>query len=308
MAVDIETLLAARTLAIDLWSAEAIAALEAAGVDVLLLKGPAIAGWVYGDAPRSYVDADLLVSPTRLGDAEDVLQSLDYTLRDPEGEEELVSGPHAQTWMRKRDGSLIDLHHTLPGGPVGDEIVWRALHDRAGTIEVHGLSLPVLGEPSRAVLLAVHAAHHGGQMSTPIADLGRGVACLPFEIWSDAVLVADLIRVLPLFAEGLRLIPEGAALATRLGLPEADVLHTLHRRPIVSGLERVVRAGGTRARAGLLWRYAFPSPIYMHRWAGWSRGSRLRLAAAYVVRAFWIVGRAVPAYRTWRRARAVSSR
>jgi hypothetical protein len=57
--------LAARTLALDLAAGELIRALAAAGIDCLLLKGPAMAHRLYLDAPgcRNYGDIDLLVAP-----------------------------------------------------------------------------------------------------------------------------------------------------------------------------------------------------------------------------------------------------
>ena len=57
--------LAARTLALDLAAGELIRALQTAGIDCLLLKGPAMAHRLYLNAPgcRNYGDIDLLVAP-----------------------------------------------------------------------------------------------------------------------------------------------------------------------------------------------------------------------------------------------------
>ncbi|MDX6664460.1 MAG: putative nucleotidyltransferase, partial [Solirubrobacteraceae bacterium] len=54
---------AARALVVDRATAEAAGAMSAAGVPVVLLKGPAIAQWLYDPCEqRGYSDADLLVA------------------------------------------------------------------------------------------------------------------------------------------------------------------------------------------------------------------------------------------------------
>ena len=53
----------ALALAIDAVTAQVVTALRANGIRPLLLKGPSIAGWLYGDgAARPYGDSDLLVA------------------------------------------------------------------------------------------------------------------------------------------------------------------------------------------------------------------------------------------------------
>src|SRR4051794_18693820 len=114
MGLELGLLFAAGTLAVDGWTAEAIEALRAVGADAVLLKGPVMARWLYDDLEiRPYSDADLLVSASRRRRSEHALAGLGYALRHPEGEKHLISGPHAQTWYRQRDGAMIDLHHSL---------------------------------------------------------------------------------------------------------------------------------------------------------------------------------------------------
>ena len=53
----------ARNLVIDAITAEAVQALERAGIDSILLKGPATTRWLYGrDEPVPYTDTDLLIN------------------------------------------------------------------------------------------------------------------------------------------------------------------------------------------------------------------------------------------------------
>jgi hypothetical protein len=105
----------AMRLRADRWLAEVVPALRAAGVDPVLLKGPAIAQWLYAEYPllRGYHDVDLLVAPHHLGRAEDVLRQLGFT---PPGLAAPGDVPtHANAWFRARDGAEIDLHRCLHG-------------------------------------------------------------------------------------------------------------------------------------------------------------------------------------------------
>ena len=55
----------ARCLALDAVTSDLVDAFDAAGIDTVLLKGPATVRWLYADNPgrRLYSDIDLLVSP-----------------------------------------------------------------------------------------------------------------------------------------------------------------------------------------------------------------------------------------------------
>jgi hypothetical protein len=282
-----------------------VGALEAAGIDTLLLKGPAIAAWLYAPGePRLYTDADLLVNPRRILDAERVLTGLGYALRDPEGERDaLVSGPHAQTWTRPRDAAVIDLHHALPGEILAADVLWPELQGRADRLAVAGAAVAVLDRPSLALLVAVHAAHHGPDHDGPLEDLRRALATGSDALWSEALLVAERLMAVPQFAAGLRLLGNGAALAQRLGLPDQRTLDALAQDQVAFGFARLAATRGLRAKLALIVRELFPAPSFMHWWRPWSRGSRARLAAAYAYRLGWLMTTAVPGLLAWRRAR-----
>ena len=66
--------LTADRIRIDAATAEVLRAFDAAGVGSLLLKGPALSGWLYAaDEPRSYLDSDLWIRPVDASQAERVL-------------------------------------------------------------------------------------------------------------------------------------------------------------------------------------------------------------------------------------------
>src|SRR3954453_1285326 len=95
-------------------------AFAAAGVEVLLLKGAALARSLYRpDEHRTYSDIDLLVSPVHRAAAETVLRELGYRgSRERLGMDEIGQGvAHADTWLSPSGAPHheLDVHHRLPG-------------------------------------------------------------------------------------------------------------------------------------------------------------------------------------------------
>src|SRR5215218_9379251 len=95
-------LLIAANLAVDVVTAEVFEALRGEGVASMLLKGPAISAWLYGEeteAPRTYDDLDLLIPPDSAEHSHRVLARLGFVNRFAEfapGE----SVEHSSEWWR----------------------------------------------------------------------------------------------------------------------------------------------------------------------------------------------------------------
>jgi len=134
--------LAARTLALDLAAGELIRTLQTAGIDCLLLKGPAMAHRLYLDAPgcRNYGDIDLLVAPWQFDAAGQVLASLGF--------QDYLAGVRAseaarlqeRLWLRDGAAYLaVDLHRGFHH--VADQAAWWELLRR------HREVLMVEGQP-----------------------------------------------------------------------------------------------------------------------------------------------------------------
>src|SRR4051794_2899859 len=104
----------AYTLWVDAGTAEVLGAFEAAGVSSLVLKGPAIARWLYTEREsRFYTDSDLLVRPRDVEAAERVLVALGFAKRFEDRGMPSWWREYASEWGRE-DGRRVDLHHTLP--------------------------------------------------------------------------------------------------------------------------------------------------------------------------------------------------
>jgi Uncharacterised nucleotidyltransferase len=214
---------------LDAGLAEVALALERARVRCVLLKGPAIAGWLYGPGElRKYRDIDLLVGEHQLGAAERVLARLGFA-RGAEPDPVLRVDRWHRVWQRKPDGAVVELHWTLVGARVSAKEVWSVLGERTDQIVVEGTPVSALSLPARAMHLALHAAQHGG-VGRPREDLERGIGRLEFGVWQQARDLAARVDAMSPFAAGFRSCPAGAELEERLGLPEPNVYWGMRAR------------------------------------------------------------------------------
>jgi hypothetical protein len=296
---------AALTLAVDDATARIVSALRSVGVRPILLKGPAIAQWLYEeDEVRPYGDIDLLVSPEDLGPAEELLEQLGFRNYGYEGVHRL---DHADTWIPEAGQTSIDLHRTLLGATAPPERVWETLSGDTKNVKVGGRNVEALSPAGGALHIALHAAQHGAATVKTLNDLERAVTRLPDETWQAAAALADELDAVEAFGTGLRLLPEGKALAERLEVSRrtsVDALLMAEGDPAVArGIERLANTPGLSAKLRLLVRKLFPEPSFMRAWSRMARSGPPGLALSYLMRPLWLLWRAVPAGIAWRRAR-----
>jgi hypothetical protein len=312
MGVDLERttresrLATARALHVDRFTGEVVRCLRDSGVRPLLLKGPALAAWLYADGTaRPYVDCDLLVAPDQEPAAAAVLASLGFERNRSADHLEPEFGPlHADTWKRERDGAEVDLHRALSGMRMGGSDVWGAMAERSETMKVGSAEVEVPGPAARALIVALHAVHHGSENPQPVADLDRAIALVPVTDWRGAVSLAERLHVVAPLALGLQLLPDGAKLAEELGLPPAEIAASAHSGAgIALGFDRLAGRHGVVAKLRLLLQEMFPSPRFMRWWSRLARHGPLGLALAYPWRVIYLLWHAVPGIRDYRRSR-----
>ena len=308
---------AALGLRVDAVTAEVVTAMREAGIRALLLKGPSIATWLYGDAAaRPYEDSDLLVAPGSYSQAGDVLWGLGFDHR------EYLWRRDSQTWLRASETSggdpypsCVDLHRSLNGVGASPGTVWEGLALDADTMQVGGIEVEVLRLPARALHVALHAAQHGADAGRPLEDLARAVRVADEPVWRGAADLARRLDALPAFGAGLRLDPDGTRLAERLRLPAERppevALRAGPHNQVAIALESLASERSLLARARLLVRALVPSRLYMRHWSAthmtwWPTALRqgsLGLSLAYVWRPIWLLLRLPRAVAALRRAR-----
>jgi Uncharacterised nucleotidyltransferase len=291
----------ARRLVLEAATAEVAGALAADGIRSVLLKGPAVARWLYAEDPtRSSVDVDLLVAREKSSAAGSTLKRLGFRRAHASG--------HAEVWGRQRDGVVVDLHSSLVGIPPGAP-AWEVLSASTEEMQIGGRGIVVLSPPARAFHVVLHAAQHGVNDERSVTDLDRALARVGADEWQEAAALARKLDAEDAFAAGLRLLPHGQEEAAQLGLSERRSLETAVRAegaPAgVLGIYRFVKTPGIRPRLRLLADEVFPSPGFLRAVSPLARKGRVGLLAAYAWRPFWLLSRLGPAYRAWRRARTV---
>lgn len=295
---------AAATQRLDELALKVSRALRAAGVPHLILRGPAIARWLY-DQPgdRRYGDVDVLVPPDAFERSMAELEAIGLQMRGAE------SAPgewpaHARTF----DGAVgaVDLHRTIRGPAVGAEAVWAELSRGAEEIPAGDGALPVPATAARAFLISVHAAQHGPEGVVQREDVARALERVPAETWREAAQIARRLGAEAWFAGGLSAMAGGPELVRDLGLTAGSDPHVEVRAageiPIARRLAELAEVPGTVAKARLLAREVVPTRTFMRDWAPLARRGRGGLAAAYLMRPFWMIWHLPRALIVYRRA------
>jgi hypothetical protein len=228
----------ARSLALDGMAADLIGRLESSGVrEPILLKGASFVTWLYADdGHRPYLDVDLLIHPADEGLASAVLQEAGFFRRSREYQH--GPAPHAISWGHPDRVGALDLHTTLVGSRVDRARTVEVLRARAEPFQLAGRSVLALDEPARAFHVVLHAAQDRQQRAKKLEDLRR-VLALPFPVWEEVRELAEVLQARSALRAGLDLLPEGRAMAARLGLPD------------VNDLEVILRASGESQAAAL---------------------------------------------------------
>jgi hypothetical protein len=297
---------AAQRLSVDYATASVIRAFDAEGIPCILLKGASIARWLYEpEDARAYADGDLLVPPERFDGAVRVLVKLGFQPELDEAEMPLWWREHALASARAQDGTIIDLHRSLPGALVTGEQLWTALSAATEPLPVGDVVATVLTQPGRLVHIALHAAQHAGS-SRDLDVLGRAIDRADDQAWRAAASLASSIKATAAFQRGLCFLPAGAQLAGRLGLravPVVDVELRAEGEPEGLTLARLLSTHDLREQLALVRHKVVPPSTFMRKWSAMARRGRTGLAIAYVWRPLWIVSRTPRALRAWNRAR-----
>lgn len=294
-----------RNLIVDRITVEVSAAFAEAGIPSVLLKGPAIATWLYEPHEvRAYGDTDLLIPHRDWERAGEVLASLGFVHEISEMAHPRMEGIASDPWYRgENNEDNLDLHATIYGVEADPATTWEVLSSDAVPIEVDGTTLRALSLPARTMHVALHIAQH--QDGKAILDLERALDRLDDDLWREAARVAERLRALPAFANGLKKLPAGAALAERLGVADARSVPMELRAsgvPLTEGLHELLDAPGLGAKARIVAAELAPNPAFMRWWSPLARRGRLGLAAAYVYRPLYLLVHAPPAVRVLVRA------
>jgi Uncharacterised nucleotidyltransferase len=293
-------------LRIDAATGEVIRVFRDRQVDSIVLKGPAFSEWYSPDSGRTYVDGDVWVAPDAVRAAETILAEIGFVPTvDERGLPEWWQ-EHGSSWERDRDRGKIDLHRKLQGVGLDPSRVWEILWEQRIEFTVGGESAYRLPEPARVMYATMHATHHGQGDPRGLTHLQAALAAVDDDGWIRALAVAGQLDALDAFGTGLRMLPDGAALAERIGVPEATSVRASllasKPPPVALGFDQLASARGLD-RLAIVFRKLVPPPGFIRHW--WPPAARnpVLLAVGYVYRPIWLIQRAPAGYRAWRAAR-----
>lgn len=292
-------------LALEGLAARVATAFGREGLRTILIKGPALREWLYPREVRRYSDVDLLIRPHDRGVAERVLEELEFA-RVAIDVLPHDRPHHARTWLA-RSGAAVDLHHTLVGVEAPSETVWDVLAADTDWLELGDIKIEVLSRAGRALVVVLHAAQHGPSVEGPLEDLRRVLDRLSLGEWRAVRQLAKELQALPAMGAGLRLLPAGRTVASRLDLDEEMSVETILRSEsaptMALGFDWLSKTRGVGPRTKFLARKLVPQPAFLRAWSPLARRGRSGLAAAYVWRIIWLLIHAGPAYVAWWKAR-----
>jgi Uncharacterised nucleotidyltransferase len=297
----------AKKLRNDVAAAEAIDAFAAAGIPSILLKGPAIDRWLYsGTFDRTYGDVDLLIAPRDFQRAQPLLEQLGFVRLNLEttrvGQES-----HHDVWHRDLDGILLELHRSIQGASVPDDVLWDTLESETEPLAlgIGSTEAAVLKPAGRAMIVALHAAQHGA-LGPRRSDLERALEQVSLPTWREAAELSSRLAAGDYFSFGLSLVPEGRHLAAELGLsgrePIGPLLAAAAAPRTSMGWEHLAQTSGLRRRVAFLARELVPTVDVLRNIDPLARRGVLGLMGAYARRPV-VLARAAPAgFRAWRQA------
>jgi hypothetical protein len=266
-----------------------------------------LAKWLYPEVVRPYGDADLMVAPQSWDAAVAVLTRLGFSDHlGPMSHPRMESFASTAFLRGENKEDNLDLHCTLHGLDGDPEQIWKAFSDGAMTQEIGGAELRIPGRDAQLLHVGLHAAHHVEMKQA--MDLRRAIEVADDDLWRQALDLARLLGGTPAFASGLRLLPDGAELAERIGI-EDDVRSTRHEIrfedvPTAEGIDALLRSGvGNKQRALTLLGEFFPRPEFMRWWTPLARRGTLGLIASYPWRWIRLLARAPRGLLAVRRAR-----
>lgn len=163
---------------------------ESNGIEVVVLKGPALAMMAYGDlAMRQFADIDVLVRRSDLSIVRELAGGRD---RRPCAQAEASSMPdifraHSQEFFADSSNASLDVHWRLSPGYFRFEPDLDAIRARSIQIQAGGVRFRSFAAEDLFLFQCVHASKHGWSRLGWICDVGWMIRSQPRMNW-DAIL------------------------------------------------------------------------------------------------------------------------
>jgi Uncharacterised nucleotidyltransferase len=161
--------------------------LEAAGIEAIVFKGPALAALAYRDLNlRRYVDLDLIVRRADMARAIEVLVQSGYvSSRDLTGEQQAVLLRTQHNLQFTRGRVIVELHWQVSSELFASTVTAEELWQNLAQVELNGRTVNTLATNDLLFALSVHGSRHVWQRLAWICDIDRLIRINPAIDWLE---------------------------------------------------------------------------------------------------------------------------
>jgi hypothetical protein len=267
--------------------------LGAAGIPCLHIKGPTVATWLYEPGERPWGDVDILLPPSRMDDALEVLLAARFSYRDP-GLRWRTSEDHALTLNYDPDGQAqrkvaaeVDIHHRFLGIDGDPEQVFAELWRRREPTRLAGLEVWFPDIATRSLIAVLNAARDPRGAKAP-KDLRRLLDAATDADWARTIALARRVDASQALRAGLEIEPAGREIVARTSLADVTVSPAVRLRAEGSSRTAVriqeLRSFGTMKKLRMVAGWVVPSPAVIRMREPAAAGSAWRMGRAYLAR------------------------
>jgi putative nucleotidyltransferase-like protein len=164
------------------------------GISVLPYKGPTLAQALYGDiALRAFADLDLLVRPSDVPGATEVLETLGYTADPPISAARRsahLALASEQMFRRTAGAALVELQWRITPAYFSVDFDLERFWRTAVPVSLGSRQVPALAPEVLLLVLSVHGAKHHWQSLVWIADIAQLLRKYPDLDWDSVLQIA----------------------------------------------------------------------------------------------------------------------
>ena len=196
-----------------------------AGIQALVLKGPALSLQAYGDATaRQYGDVDLLVRQKDIYRATEIMTLAGFNADVPLAAVAAGKIPGEYLFLRPNSRVIVELHTEKTLRYFPNTLAVERLFDQHATLDLNGHALPTLSSEDAVVAMCTHGAKHCWERLMWIADVSAMLSRQTAMDWEGVARIAESLGA-------QRIVYTGLLLAR-------DLLHA----PVPAAVEEQARA------------------------------------------------------------------
>lgn len=192
---------------------------RAAGVEVLLTKGPVLSQRCYGDPGlRQYTDLDLIVRHRAIAKAAESMAALGYDSKIPLQAVQADKSPGEYVFTKRGTNLLAEFHTERTFRYHPRPLSVDKLFQRSALVHFDGQDVPALSVEDELILICIHGAKHFWERLLWIADVAALVTRQQID-WDRATELAREVQAERMLHIGLLLAINvaGANLPTAIG-------------------------------------------------------------------------------------------